>query len=168
MTLKRFIFPSYDDDNGAYSVLLLVVRIFFGIMFLTHGYDKLMVHATMADIFADPFGIGSTISFWMVVFAELVCSNSLKSDDAYANALRAEGIEVIYLVDLTAEALDAGGRTVKKKFLEQFIAEERLRLIELFNTKDKRLSTFTLLRFTKYKKADNEINNKYRRQVGDT
>lgn len=77
MTLKRFIFPSYDDDNGAYSVLLLVVRIFFGIMFLTHGYDKLMAHATMADIFADPFGIGSTISFWMVVFAELVCSLAL-------------------------------------------------------------------------------------------
>lgn len=43
--------------------------------------------------------------------------------DAYANALRAEGIEVVYLVDLMAEALDAGGRTVRKKFLEQFIAE---------------------------------------------
>ena len=77
MTLKRFIFPSYDDDNGAYSVLLLVVRIFFGIMFLTHGYDKLMSHATMADLFANPIGLGSTISFWMVVFAELVCSLAL-------------------------------------------------------------------------------------------
>ena len=77
MTLKRFIFPSYDDDNGAYSVLLLVVRIFFGIMFLTHGYDKLMAHATMADLFANPIGLGSTISFWMVVFAELVCSLAL-------------------------------------------------------------------------------------------
>ena len=43
--------------------------------------------------------------------------------DAYANALRAEGIEVVYLVDLAAEALEAGGRTVRKKFLEQFIAE---------------------------------------------
>ncbi|MBQ6461417.1 arginine deiminase [Candidatus Saccharibacteria bacterium] len=43
--------------------------------------------------------------------------------DAYANALRAEGIEVVYLVDLVAEALEAGGRTVRKKFLEQFIAE---------------------------------------------
>ena len=43
--------------------------------------------------------------------------------DAYANALRSEGVEVVYLVDLVAEALDAGGRTVKKKFLEQFIAE---------------------------------------------
>ena len=43
--------------------------------------------------------------------------------DAYANALRAEGVEVVYLVDLVAEALETGGRTVRKKFLEQFIAE---------------------------------------------
>ena len=43
--------------------------------------------------------------------------------DAYANALRAEGIEVVYLVDLVAEALEAGGRTVRKKFLEQYIKE---------------------------------------------
>ena len=77
MALKNFLFPTYDDDTGAYSVLLLVVRIFFGIMFLTHGYDKLMAHATMADLFADPIGLGSVISFWMVVFAELVCSLAL-------------------------------------------------------------------------------------------
>ena len=43
--------------------------------------------------------------------------------DTYADALRAEGVEVVYLVDLAAEALEAGGRTVRKKFLEQFIAE---------------------------------------------
>ena len=43
--------------------------------------------------------------------------------DAFANALRDEGVEVVYWVDLVAEALEAGGRTVRKKFLEQFIAE---------------------------------------------
>ena len=43
--------------------------------------------------------------------------------DAFANALRAEGVEVVYLVDLAAEAIEAGGRTVRRKFLEQFIAE---------------------------------------------
>ena len=43
--------------------------------------------------------------------------------DAYANVLRAEGVEVVYLTDLVAEALEAGGRTVRKKFLEQLIAE---------------------------------------------
>ena len=29
--------------------------------------------------------------------------------DAFANALRAEGVEVVYVTDLVAEALDAGG-----------------------------------------------------------
>ncbi|MBR2803244.1 arginine deiminase [Candidatus Saccharibacteria bacterium] len=43
--------------------------------------------------------------------------------DAYANALRAEGVEVVYITDLAAEAIEAGGRTVRKKFLEQFIEE---------------------------------------------
>ncbi|MBQ3433160.1 arginine deiminase [Candidatus Saccharibacteria bacterium] len=43
--------------------------------------------------------------------------------DAFANALRAEGVEVVYLVDLAAEAIEAGGKTVRRKFLEQFIAE---------------------------------------------
>jgi arginine deiminase len=43
--------------------------------------------------------------------------------DAFANALRAEGVEVVYLVDLVAEALEAGGRAVRKKFIEQFIRE---------------------------------------------
>ena len=43
--------------------------------------------------------------------------------DTFANTLRNEGVEVVYLVDLVAEALEAGGRTVRRKFLEQFIAE---------------------------------------------
>ena len=43
--------------------------------------------------------------------------------DAYANAMRTEGVEVVYITDLAAEAIEAGGRTVKKKFLEQFIRE---------------------------------------------
>ena len=37
--------------------------------------------------------------------------------DAYANALRAEGVEVVYLVDLAGGAMAAGGRTVRKKLL---------------------------------------------------
>ena len=43
--------------------------------------------------------------------------------DAYANAMRAEGVEVVYITDLVAEAIESGGRTVRKKFLEQFIRE---------------------------------------------
>ncbi len=43
--------------------------------------------------------------------------------DAFANALRAEGVEVVYITDLAAEAIESGGRTVRRKFLEQFIDE---------------------------------------------
>lgn len=77
MSFKTFLFPTYYDDNRTYSLLLLVVRVFFGVLFLTHGYTKLMAHATMSDLFADPFGLGSIISFWMVVFAEVVCAFAL-------------------------------------------------------------------------------------------
>lgn len=77
MSFKTFLFPTYDDKGTAYSVLLLAVRLLFGILFLTHGYDKLMSHASLPDLFADPFGVGSIISYWMVVFAEVVCSFAL-------------------------------------------------------------------------------------------
>ena len=77
MTLKNFLFPAYLDETRIYSTLILVIRILFGLLFLSHGYNKLMLHASMADLFADPFGLGSTISFWLIVFAEVVCSFAL-------------------------------------------------------------------------------------------
>ena len=43
--------------------------------------------------------------------------------EAIANAFRAEGVEVVYLTDLAAEALDNGGATVRKEFIRQFITE---------------------------------------------
>lgn len=43
--------------------------------------------------------------------------------DAFADALRKEGVEVVYMTDLTGEALDAGGASVRKEFIKQFIAE---------------------------------------------
>ena len=42
--------------------------------------------------------------------------------DAFAKALRDEGVEVVYLVDLMAETLDANPR-IKDKFIKQFIRE---------------------------------------------
>ena len=77
MTLKHLLFPAYFDESRTYSTLILVIRVLFGILFLTHGYSKLVTHASMANLFADPFGIGPTLSFWMVIFAEIVCSFAL-------------------------------------------------------------------------------------------
>lgn len=43
--------------------------------------------------------------------------------DAFANILRAEGVEVIYLEDLMAQALDNASASVRKEFLQRFINE---------------------------------------------
>ena len=77
MSLKTFLFPSYEDEGPVYSIVLLIARIFFGLLFLTHGYDKLMAHSTMAPFYPDPIGVGSFLSFWLTVFAEVVCSFAL-------------------------------------------------------------------------------------------
>ena len=45
-----------------------------------------------------------------------------KEHDAFAKALRKEGVEVVYLVDLVAEALDTN-ENVRTKFIKQFIKE---------------------------------------------
>lgn len=42
--------------------------------------------------------------------------------DAFANALRQEGVEVVYLVDLMAETLDLNPE-IREKFIKQFIKE---------------------------------------------
>ena len=43
--------------------------------------------------------------------------------DALAELLQTNGIEVVYLTDLVAEALDAGGDSARAEFLNQFIVE---------------------------------------------
>ncbi len=77
MSLKHFLFPAYYDESRTYSTLLLVVRIFFGILFLTHGYDKLLSYDSISTLFADPLGIGSSYSLMLTIFAELACSFAL-------------------------------------------------------------------------------------------
>ncbi len=45
-----------------------------GTMFWHHGWAKLMSFGDRADSFADPFGLGSTLSLVLILFAEVVCS----------------------------------------------------------------------------------------------
>ena len=46
-----------------------------------------------------------------------------KEHDNFANVLRENGTEVLYLEKLSAEALDDGGEEVKQNFLQQMLAE---------------------------------------------
>jgi len=53
---------------------LLVGRVLFGGLMLTHGYTKLANFAAYSEKFPDVIGIGSTASLGLAVFAEFGCS----------------------------------------------------------------------------------------------
>lgn len=76
MSVKKILFPPVPSSHLT-STLLLVTRIIFGLLFLSHGYAKLMSFESLADVYADPLGLGSTLSLWLTVFAEVLCSFAL-------------------------------------------------------------------------------------------
>lgn len=54
---------------------MFIFRVGIGsLMMIQHGLDKLQHFASKAGKFADPFGVGSTTSYSMVVFAEFFCA----------------------------------------------------------------------------------------------
>ena len=56
------------------NIGLLIVRVFTSTMMLTHGGPKFMRLLDGNLKFGDPIGIGSDLSFILVVFAEFFCS----------------------------------------------------------------------------------------------
>lgn len=71
--IKNFLFKE-PPRPLAYSVALLAARIVFGVLFMSHGIAKWMMFNEVAEEFPDPLGIGSTLSFWLALFAEVACS----------------------------------------------------------------------------------------------
>lgn len=71
--IKRFLFPQMPDQTQA-SWLLLAARIVFGALLMSHGTDKWMSTENASLSFPDPLGIGSMLSFSLVIFAEILCS----------------------------------------------------------------------------------------------
>ena len=61
-------------SSSAKSFVILMARIIFGFMFLSHGIAKLHIYSEIPDTFPDPIGLGSTLSLWLVLFAEILCS----------------------------------------------------------------------------------------------
>lgn len=71
--LKRFLFP-VKPDGTFISVILLIVRVVFGVMLMNHGIDKLANYQELSAVFPDPLGIGSPLSLGLAIFGELACS----------------------------------------------------------------------------------------------
>lgn len=71
--MRSFLFPKPDFSNG-YSLFLLALRVFFGIMLILHGLDKMVNYTELCFTFPDPMGIGKELSLALVIFGELCCS----------------------------------------------------------------------------------------------
>lgn len=69
----RFLFPVRPDGAGI-SLLLLALRILFGLLLLSHGMQKWTHYADIVGSFPDPLGVGRSISLGLAIFAELGCS----------------------------------------------------------------------------------------------
>jgi putative oxidoreductase len=69
----NFLFPQSFRGNGV-SLLILALRLFFGILFFTHGLDKLANFNELLPNFPDVLGFGSYMSLMVSVFCEFCCS----------------------------------------------------------------------------------------------
>lgn len=72
-SVYKFLFPMKPDGTGI-SLLLLAIRIVFGLLLLSHGMQKWTNFTQLATQFPDPLGLGSEVSLGLAIFAELFCS----------------------------------------------------------------------------------------------
>jgi putative oxidoreductase len=72
-TMAKLLGPKTND--ALLNVWLLIFRAAAGSFMLTHGIPKFLQLIKGGEIaFVDPFGLGQTITFILVVFAEFLCS----------------------------------------------------------------------------------------------
>lgn len=69
----NFLFPQYCRDR-VISLLILALRVFFGILFFTHGLDKMMNFNELSYTYPSVFGFGSYMTLMLSIFCEFACS----------------------------------------------------------------------------------------------
>ena len=65
-----------------------------------------------------------------------------KEHDAFANALRANGVEVVYLEDLMAEVI-ASSESIRARFIKQFMDEAGINTLKYKQLVGKYLNSIT-------------------------
>ena len=68
-----FLFPQHCREKGI-SILILCLRVFFGLLFLVHGFEKLMNFNELSYTFPSVLGFGSYMTLMVSIFAEFCCS----------------------------------------------------------------------------------------------
>lgn len=85
-SILAFLFP-YQPLPRNYACALLMIRLLFGGLFLWHGMMKIVTYGGDITSFPDPIGLGSRLSFYLAVFAEVICSAAVIMGAFYRLAL---------------------------------------------------------------------------------
>ena len=70
--MKKLLTTNYSA--GAFNTAMLLLRLVFGILLMNHGYGKLVHFSDTAQHMPSLFGMGSTVTAALVVFAEFFCA----------------------------------------------------------------------------------------------
>ena len=71
--LYNFLFPHYCREK-VISILLFLIRLFFGVLFFMLGLDKLTNFNQLSDTFPSVLGFGSYMTLMLSIFSEFCCS----------------------------------------------------------------------------------------------
>ena len=69
LMIYNFLFPTKPNTTKT-SLLLLAVRIIFGVLLMNHGIQKWSNFQELSAVFPDPLGLGSPISLGLAIFGD--------------------------------------------------------------------------------------------------
>jgi len=69
----NFLFPQYCRGRVV-SLIILALRVFFGVLFFTHGVDKMINFNELSYTYPSVFGFGSYMTLMVSIFCEFACS----------------------------------------------------------------------------------------------
>lgn len=69
----NFLFPQYCRGRVV-SLIILALRVFFGVLFFTHGVDKMVNFNELSYTYPSVFGFGSYMTLMVSIFCEFACS----------------------------------------------------------------------------------------------
>ena len=122
MTIRTFFFPRVYTETLPVALGLLLLRVAFAAMLMTHGWAKFLNYEKLAaGAFPDPIGLGSAVSVTLVVFAELACAAAVVLGFLHRLALIPMIVTMAVAFFITDEATLAKGESALL-YLVAFVA----------------------------------------------
>ena len=84
--MLRFLCP-YRAYPRLVDVMLLTLRLLFGGLMMWHGVSKIDNFSVLVENFPNPIGLGSRMSLYLAIFAEVICSAAVIVGAFYRLAL---------------------------------------------------------------------------------